>query len=539
MIVAREVSFRGGDFSNNGTLRAQDGLAVVSTGTFSTSGTLSAQDVFVSADTIRVETAAHQVVTLRNGKTSALRTLVLSSFFGLSQSASAPELDRQDRAARPSTIEAGGTLVLRATNDITTAGANISAGSGAAFVAGGDITIGALALSRAQGDETGSNHHRIESLTHLTSTITSGGDITLLSSGDADGQNDVTLEGATLEAAGAISMIARDGDLVLAAAQDMYFSDRATSSSSFFGFKKKQTRDQVLDISHQVTSLSGNEIVAVAANNLQIDGTRFVVSGTADGDAAAGELALISVNGSTAFNAPVDIRAESHYRSSSLFWGLISNNKDLRTLASQAQGASADTVGDLLINSGADLTMTAVDFNIDGQFHTDVAGATYLLAAIDRDYQALIQHKDNGIIMTDIRSEDMAERVTYNGIVAAGGVNFDADSPIIFAGLRHPLLDSAHPAAWVAGDDDGRINLAGVYLDEQTDDASDDSDASEEDHWRDNTDWAEDDGTVTKVLSPLPTSADGAEYAYFAGLLGRDTTIYDPITLVCYEFYEK
>ncbi|WP_296428357.1 filamentous hemagglutinin N-terminal domain-containing protein [Yoonia sp.] len=537
MIVAREVSFRGGDFSNNGTLRAQDGLAVVSTGTFSTSGTLSAQDVFVSADTINVETAAHQVVTLRNGETSAFMAALLASFTG--DDASAPELDRQDRAARPSTIEAGSTLVLRASNDITTAGADISAGSGAAFVAGGDITIGALALSRAKGDETGSNHHRIESLTHLTSTITSGGDITLLSSGDADGQNDILLEAATLEAAGAISMVARDGDLVLAAAQDMYFSDRATSSSSFFGFKKKQTRDQVLDISHQVTSLSGTEIVAVAAQNLQIDGTRFVVSGTADGDAAAGELALISVNGSTAFNAPVDIRAESHYRSSSVFWGLISNSKDLRTLASQAQGASADTVGDLLINSGADLTMTAVDFNIDGQFHTDVAGATYLLAAIDMDYQALIQHKDNGIIMTDIRSEDMAERVTYNGIVAAGGVNFDADSPIIFAGLRHPLLDSAHPAAWVAGDDDGRINLAGVYLDEQSDDANNDSDVDEEEHWRDNTDWAEDDGTVAQVLSPLPTSADGAEYAYIAGLLGRDTTINDPITLVSYEFYDK
>jgi hypothetical protein len=334
-------------------------------------------------------------------------------------------------------------------------------------------------------------------------------------------------------------MVARDGDLVLAAVADMYFSDRATSSSSFFGFKKKQTRDQVLDISHQVTSLSGTEIVGVAAQNLQIDGTRFVVSGTADGDAAAGELALISVNGSTAFNAPVDIRAESHYRSSSILWGLISNTKDLRSLASQAQGASADTVGDLLINSGADLTMTAVDFNIDGQFHTDVAGATYLLAAIDMDYQALIQHKDNGIIMTDIRSEDMAERVTYNGIVAAGGVNFDADSPIIFAGLRHPLLDSAHPAAWVAGDDDGRINLAGVYLDEQSDYTDDETDADEEDHWRDNTDWAEDDGTVEKVLSPLPTSADGAEYAYIAGLLGRDTTINDPITLVSYEFYDK
>lgn len=535
MIVAREVSFRGGDFSNNGTLRAQDGLAVVSTGTFTTSGTLSAQDVFVSADTIRVETAAHQVVTLRNGETSTFSAWIGRSF----DDAVAPELDRQDRAARPSTIEAGGTLVLRASNDITTAGADISAGSGAAFVAGGDITIGALALSRAKGDATGSNHHRIESLTHLTSTITSGGDITLLSSGDADGQNDVTLEGATLNAAGAISMIARDGDLVLAAAQDMYFSDRATSSSSFFGFKKKQTRDQILDISHQVTSLSGTEIVGVAAQNLQIDGTRFVVSGTADGDAAAGELALISVNGSTAFNAPVDIRAESHYRSSSILWGLISNTKDLRSLASQAQGASADTVGDLLINSGADLTMTAVDFNIDGQFHTDVAGATYLLAAIDMDYQALIQHKDNGIIMTDIRSEDMAERVTYNGIVAAGGVNFDADSPIIFAGLRHPLLDSAHPAAWVAGDDDGRINLAGVYLDEQTDDTDDETDAAEEEHWRDNTDWAEDDGTVAKVLSPLPTSADGAEYAYIAGLLGRDTTINDPITLVSYEFYEK
>lgn len=534
MITARDVTFRGGDFSNNGMIRASGDMAIVSTGTFASSGAVSARDIMISAETIRTETGARQIVTLRDGKFGLL-TASLRRFRGLESKP--PALDRVDRAARPSSLEAAGTLVLRASNDITTRGAQITAGTGAALIAGGDITIGALALSRATGDEHGKNFHRIESLTHLTSTMTSGGDLTLLSSGDAAGQNDITLEGATLQADGAIGLIARDGDVVVGAVADEYYSHRRRSSSSAFGFKKKVREDLVFELTHQVSSLTGNEIVGVAARNMQIDGAQFTVAGVPGSDDTPGELALISVNGSTAFTAPVDVRATSHYRSSSTLWGLVKNTTDMRSLASAARGATAETAGDMLLNSGADLTLTAVDFQVDGQFNTEVAGATYLLAAIDMDYNALITHRDNGVIMTDIRSEEWEERVTYNGIVAAGGVNFDLDSPIIFAGIRSPMLDSAHPGAWVAQNDDGRMNLASAYLDPQED--TNEESGAETTHWRDDTSWADDDGTLERILAPLPTAEDGAQYSYIAGLTARDSTVVEPIELVNYHFYEK
>ena len=534
MITARDVTFRGGDFNNNGMIRASGDMAIVSTGTFASSGAVSARDIMISAETIRIETGARQIVTLRDGKPGLL-TASLRRFRGLE--AKPPALDRVDRAARPSSLEAAGTLVLRASKDISTRGAQISAGTGAALIAGGDITIGALALSRATGDEHGKNFHRIESLTHLTSTMTSGGDLTLLSSGDAAGQNDITLEGATLQADGAIGLIARDGDVVIGAVADEYYSHRRRTRTSTFGFKKKVREDLVFDLTHQVSSLTGNEIVGVAARNMQIEGAQFSVVGVPGSDDTPGELALISVNGSTAFTAPVDLRATSHYRSSSTLWGLVKNTTDMRSLASAARGATAETAGDMLLNSGADLTLTAVDFQVDGQFNTEVAGATYLLAAIDMDYNALITHRDNGVIMTDIRSEEWEERVTYNGIVAAGGVNFDLDSPIIFAGIRSPMLDSAHPGAWVAQNDDGRMNLASAYLDPQED--TNEESGAETTHWRDDTSWAEDDGTLERILAPLPTAEDGAQYSYIAGLTARDSTVVEPIELVNYHFYEK
>ncbi|MEE9453304.1 MAG: filamentous hemagglutinin N-terminal domain-containing protein, partial [Paracoccaceae bacterium] len=466
MIRARDMAFVSNDFANSGTLSAERSMTINVANTFQSSGQVSAQDIMISADTIDLSTRKIRITNTSSGQTSRFGSLLvnkaLNALLGNSPDAK-PEVTFRELPARPSTLVAGDTLVLRATGDITMAGTTIEAGKSAVFIAGGGITVGALELATEMGRRTGKNHNRRESLLYLTSSITSGGDITFLSSGVAAGQNDIVFEGADIYADGDIGIIAQGGDLVFAAAQNISFTDRASSRGGFF--YKKVKRDQIFDISHKVTTITGQSITGVSALELVIEGTKFDVPGLPDGTLNPGALALISVNADLGFTAPTDIRAENHYVSRKILGGLITNTKDLRTLVTDSLGSIADIAGDMLINSGADFTATSVDFKVGGQFSTEVAGATYMLAAIDMDYRYLVEHRDNGIITTDIRSENLAERVTFNAITAAGGVNFDKGSPILFAGIRNALIDSAHPGAWLAGDKEtGRMNLAGVFF---------------------------------------------------------------------------
>ncbi|KQB97604.1 hypothetical protein AL073_01250 [Loktanella sp. 1ANDIMAR09] len=528
MITGQNVNFNTGNFDNSGSIRATDTISIAVRDTFrSSSGTISAENIAVIGNNIEIVTDARTVVTEQG------ITLVKLPLFP-----SASWTDREDRALQPATFAAGSTIVLTARDSITTAGAQITAGDNITLLAGGDITIGALALASERGRTSGSNRNRIERFDHLTTSLSAEGDITILSSGNVPGQNDIVLEGASVTAGGNVGLIAQDGDLVLAAVTDVYFRDYARKSGNII--RKKITRSQTLNVTNRTTSITGASITGVAARNILVEGSRFTIPGVPNSDLAPGQLSLVSVNGSTSFTAPTDIRARSSFRSTRYLGGLITNSRDKRSLVTDSVGAVANTAGDIGINSGADLTLTAVDFNAGGEFVTQVTGTTYLLAAINVEYDFLVEHKDNGVIMTDIRSEDLTENVTFNAIEAAGGVNFDITSQIVLAGVRNPLIDSMQTGGWVAESaDSGRMNIADVYLDKSDDAAATDEDATDEDpHWREAGEWSEEGEFLVRQVA-LPTGADGAEYAYLAGVLSRESTINEPIELVSYSFYEK
>ncbi len=534
MITGRDVNFNSGNFDNAGNIRATDTISIAVSDTFrSTGGTVSAENIAVIGNNIEIVTDARTVVTKQGIR--LIRLPAQNPTFNRLL-ANASWTDREDRALQPATFAAGSTLVLTARDAITTAGAQISAGDNITLVAGGDITIGALALTSETGKTSGSNRDRVERFDHLTTSLTAGGDIMLLSSGNSAGRNDIVLEGANLTAGGDVGLIAQDGDLVLAAVTDVYYRDYARKSGNFF--RKKIRRSQTLNVTNQVTTITGASITGVAANNILVEGSRFTIPGVANTDLAPGQLSLVSVNGSSAFTAPTDVLARSSYKSTRYLGGLITNSRDKRSLITSSVGAVADAAGDINLNSGADLTLTAVDFTAGGEFVTQVTGTTYLLAAIDVEYDFLVEHKDNGVIMTDIRAEDITENVTFNAIEAAGGVNFDINSQIVLAGVRNPLIDSVHPGGWVADNEDsGRFNIADAYLGGPEDDGEE-TETKSDPHWREGGEWSEEgEFLVTQVA--LPTGADGTEYAYIEGVLGRDSTINEPIELVSYSFYEK
>lgn len=527
MITGQNVNFRTGNFDNSGSIRATDTISIAVSDTFrSTSGTISAENIAVVGNNIEIITDARTIVTEQGIRLVRLPMLRNTSW-----------TDREDRALQPATFAAGSTIVLTARDAITTAGARITAGDNITLLAGGDITIGALALVSETGRTSGSNRDRVERFDNLTTSLSAGGDITILSSGNVPGQNDIVLEGADVTAGGNVGLIAQDGDLILASVADVYFNDYARKKGGFF--RKKIRREQTLTVTNRTTAITGASITGVANNNILVEGSHFTIPGVANSDLAPGQLSLVSVNGGTAFTAPTDVDASSSYKSTRLLGGLITNSRDKRSLITASVGAVANAAGDIAINSGADLTLTAVEFNVGGEFVTQVTGTTYLMAAIDLEYHGLVQHKDNGVIMTDIRSDDLEENVTFNAIEAAGGVNFDVNSQIVLAGVRNPLIDSIQASGWTAeNEDSGRFNIADAYLGGSDQDEATEEEASDDPHWREGGEWSEEGEFLVQQVT-LPTGANGAEYAYLDGVLARDSTINDPIELVSYSFYEK
>ncbi|MFQ1702573.1 filamentous hemagglutinin N-terminal domain-containing protein [Loktanella agnita] len=532
MITGRNVDVRTRNFDNSGNIRATNNLSIAVSDTFrSTGGAISAENIAVVGNNIEIVTGAQTLVTKRG-----------VPFFRRSG-----DTDREDIAVPAASLIAGSTIVLTARDAITATGARIEAGDNITLLAGGDITLGALRLASAKGDRRGSNRNYVERVDHLTTSLTAGGDILLLSSGNAAGQNDIVLEGANLTAGGNVGMIAQDGDLLLNAVADFYFRDYRRKSRNLL---RTKTRTRMTSrLTHQVTTIEGASITGVADNNIYVEGSSFTIPGVANSDLAPGQLSMVSVNGSSVFGAPFDLFAETKTKSSSTLFGLISNSSTSKNAHSIARGVFADTAGDITLNSGGDLTLTAVDFNAGGEFVTTVSGTTYLLAAVNQDYQFTQTHRDNGVIMTDTTVEDISESVTFNRIAAAGGVNLDPNSQIVLAGIRDPLFDSAHPATWTTEAENGRSMLANAYLgidspakDQGNDDRKylrDLDDQEEENsHWREGGEWSEDGEFLVQQVA-LPSGADGAEYAYLEGVLARDSTINEPIELVSYHFYDR
>ena len=523
MITGENVNIQTGNFDNAGNIRATDTISIAVSDTFrSAGGTISAEDIAIVGNDIMISTDARTVRGSGVVKLPIFRSTVTN--------------DRVDDALQTARFVAGRTIVLTARDTIVTSGAQITAGDNIALLAGGDITIGALTLTSAKGDGRGSNRNRVERLDHMTTRISADGDIVLLSSGDSAGQNDIVLEGANLTAGGNVGLIAQDGDLVLAAVTDMYRHDYARKSGNFL--RKKVRERLTVNFTHQVASVEGATITGVADNNILVEGSRFEVPGIPDSELPAGQLSLVSVNGSSLFTAPTNIYANSSFKSTAFLGGLITNSKSKQSLLTASLGTLANAAGDIALNSGGDLTLTSVDFNAGGEFVTTVTGTTYLLAAIDVEHYSLVEHRDNGVIMSDIRKEDLTENVTFSAIEAAGGVNFDTNSQIILAGSRNPLIDSAMPGVWAAKNDSGRLNIETALAENQADESAVREDKDTDSHWREGGKWSEE-GTFMVKRVALPTGADAAKYAYLDGVLDRDSTINDPIELVSYSFYER
>ncbi|WP_197355279.1 hemagglutinin repeat-containing protein, partial [Ralstonia pseudosolanacearum] len=104
---------------------------------------------------------------------------------------------------RQGSIASTGDLLVRAGNDLTVHGANITAGGNAQVTAGHDILVDAVQSTTSQSVTKNSQHHwEADSTTHQGSTISASGSLAMQSG------NDTTFKGATVSAGQDLSVIA-------------------------------------------------------------------------------------------------------------------------------------------------------------------------------------------------------------------------------------------------------------------------------------------------------------------------------------------
>ncbi|MCF2873042.1 hemagglutinin repeat-containing protein, partial [Octadecabacter sp. G9-8] len=436
-----------------------------------------------------------------------------------------------DGASRASTVLASGDVMIQAIEDINLTGAQVQAGGDTTLAAGGAITVGALELNRETDLTYDGGYSRSQGVTNVVSSIATDGNLTLYAAGQTDTGGNITLMGAQLQAGAGMVIQADQGDVLMLAVADSFYSDITGSSSGFFS--ESSSRDQVFSVTNQVTSLDAGSIDVLAAGSILAEGTQFRTDGvTLTGEDALqnGDLRLTAATGDLMFTAPTDIYAESRVRERSFFGGLARLSSDIRTLETQALGSVAQVAGDIGLVTGGDLVLTAVDWAANGDIRTQVAGETLLLAAVDTSYRSASILNNNAILITTEDSEDYTESATFNRLDAGGVVDLDPTSPITLDAVRDPTIASMH-AAGLLSDGSTGMTLAATYLG-LTDPATGPPETLDEttDDWRDD---------LTMITATLPTGADGNGYLYLDEALERDSTIVNPIALVDEHFHEE
>ncbi|MDO3518765.1 hemagglutinin repeat-containing protein [Ralstonia pseudosolanacearum] len=258
---------------------------------------------------------------------------------------------------RQGAIASTGDLLVRAGNDLTVHGANITAGGNAQVTAGHDLLVDAVRSTTSQSvTKNGEHHWEADSTTHQGSTISAGGSLAMQSG------NDTTFKGATVSAGQDLSVIA-GGNLTATTVTDTSKYNNVAADS-----KTRQEVDRTYDEAAVGTAFSAGRhatlaaVSAAAGGNARTDGKGNVTltgsSVTAGTNTATPGAITIAGNGNVTLNEG----REEHdsYQATSSKRGSVVNGSTTGTMQStQANIGMASTVsGDsVVVRAGKDLTI--------------------------------------------------------------------------------------------------------------------------------------------------------------------------------------
>lgn len=225
-----------------------------------------------------------------------------------------------------------------------------------------------------------------------------------------------TLIGTDIDSGGKVR-IAAEKDVVFAAAQDLYSYERESKSGNWW--RKKQTRESETRVTNAGTDItaSGNIEVVSASGNLVTAGSRFA--------SAQGDVALKAVKGDIFAGTYTDIFRKTHESRKSFLGGLISSNSRSLTENRFATGTAALAGLDLTLVSGGDTALVGTQLKAGGRLSVETGGDFSVTAAISSMRKEYFSHRVGAVTMTTITENSFKEMATAATLLAGGGISFD------------------------------------------------------------------------------------------------------------------
>ncbi len=260
------------------------------------------------------------------------------------------EIDREyngrnnyaDTLGDVASISATGSMSLIAANSITIAGAELTAG-GSLLMDANSVTVTALALEEQFSGKRGGWKVNEYQKTLASSSITSGGDMVI----NAD-QN-ISILGSDLTATGAVGLSTLNGDITIAAMQEVLSKTRKKTKKKSWG-RRKTTTETTLDITNQMANITGGAGISLSSgNNINVFGGELQTDGTLS-SYAAGETLVAHVK---------DVYEKSRTVKKRGFGGLSGSNRGKSTSQQFSQASTLDAVMDVVVGSAGSTTLIA------------------------------------------------------------------------------------------------------------------------------------------------------------------------------------
>nr|WP_150526565.1 filamentous hemagglutinin N-terminal domain-containing protein [Roseibium sediminis] len=339
-----------------------------------------------------------------------------------------------------SSLEVGGNLSIISSADIVLAGLEADIGGDTTLSASRDLLMTAVQSSAKVSSGDHKNGTNLESsISHVTN-LSTGGDFTALAGGQA------VLVGTQIDAGGKAKLSAT-GDVILAAAQDIYSFSQRKSKKRFLSSKSS---------SHSINKVTNKGVRIAGGGDVEVlsDLGDLVTAGTAFAS-GNGDISLSATEGNIYAGTYTDIFQEEYKKSRSFLFGLISASSQLNTIDRYNTGTAALAALDLSLVSGADTTLVGANLSAGQNLNINTGGDFSVQAAIDSQRQEFFSSDMGPVVMTTIQESSFVETAVFTKLLAGQGINLDIGGKALLtvytqAGVDAPSLSDLYPEELLA-----------------------------------------------------------------------------------------
>ncbi len=377
LISARDINLKTGDLQNSGTIVGGNQVSIDATNITNSGSIVSGGDMVLAASNDLINASG----TIAGGG-----NVVLQATHDLKNiTVVDPGIGNVSTSTIHATagISSGGTLTLQAGNDLTITGANVASAGDLKMTAGKDLTVNtAVAESR---DAVG--WYNQDKVTNLTSTISSGGSMTVLGAGN------VNLIAADLNASKSLTVSGATVNIGTATDSQSASYHTSVSSGGLLSSSSKTTDASMSSTTAVGSVLSGDSVVVQSSGNLSVTGSSIVgtnaVSLLAQGNLsiAPAQNTFSSSFSQTSSQSGLMTLGGGSSGGLGFSFGSASSSHSTTNSGVQQVGSTIGSLnGDLTINANGATTITASSLKAAGDL--SVGGASVTITAANDTNQS-------------------------------------------------------------------------------------------------------------------------------------------------------